>query len=64
MHWEYKTTRLDFRGFLGPNPEAGTFDEELNTWGSEGWELVSTVPIPARPAGVSAVMLIFKRPSA
>lgn len=63
MRWEYKSTRLDFAGFLGSEVHTSTLDQELNRWGAEGWELVNTNPLTGTRSRMS-MLCVFKRPIA
>jgi len=40
-YWEYKTLEFDTKGFVGGILDVSYFNEMLNRYGSEGWELVS-----------------------
>jgi hypothetical protein len=39
--WEYKTIKFKTDGFLGGKINEEQFEEELNRFGYDGWELVS-----------------------
>jgi hypothetical protein len=52
MKWEYQVHTIEFFDLIG-------ISEALNSWGSEGWELV-TVAINATHDGRTVLML--KRP--
>lgn len=62
--WEY----LSFRFRMD---ELGNFQDKLDSFGSQGWELVSLVPIETKSVGVfdsgsatSHLLAVFKRPKA
>jgi len=66
-NFEYKTV------FLTPEPkikglklvgiEEEKFENELNKFAAEGWELISCVPIATGYGSTSGVISIFKRPA-
>ena len=63
-NWEYKTIRLAVhQGWGGSKGTMNTaqIDEQLNTFGSDGWELVAAFDTE-HTAGTSAVFCMLKRP--
>ena len=63
VSWEYKTLRLDVdQGWGGSKGTMNTaqIDERLNTFGSDGWELVAAFDTE-HTAGTSAVFCMLKR---
>ena len=42
QYWEYKSIKVNTKGFSGGILESEEFDAELNRLGLSGWELVST----------------------
>lgn len=62
QYWEYKTIKVNTKGFRGGILETKEFDEELNRLGLSGWELVSTF-VTAMDHGTSReAVAVFKRP--
>ncbi len=53
--WEYQVSYLD------PGLDARLTRDDLDGWGSEGWELVAVLPQESRLAGISYAA-VFKRP--
>jgi len=60
--WEYRIVNHDERGLDNPKNarQRQAQLEELNAMGSEGWELVSAVPIMDMD-GLAEVRYVFKR---
>jgi hypothetical protein len=54
--WEYHVE--DFGGIIKSEPKKEDFQALLNTWGEEGWEVVSAV----YSTGTTRLRLIAKRP--
>ncbi len=44
MRWEYKTLKFKKRSFFSGALNADELNQELNTLGRDGWELVSVCP--------------------
>lgn len=69
MRWEYKVVALSglmTKGFLkggGQIPESA-LTEQMNSLGSDGWELVSTFTTAIGYGATNSVALILKRPLA
>ncbi|MDR0957772.1 MAG: DUF4177 domain-containing protein [Clostridiales bacterium] len=40
-NFEYKTVLLKTGGFFGEKIDSSDFNERLNSYGKEGWELIS-----------------------
>ncbi|MEK3732655.1 MULTISPECIES: DUF4177 domain-containing protein [Paenibacillus] len=58
--WEYKTLKYRTGGFFGGNVKEEDFEEELNRYGMDGWELVSC--FDTNMSGQSRdVIVVFKR---
>ncbi|MEZ0611538.1 DUF4177 domain-containing protein [Fibrella sp. WM1] len=62
--WEYLSFRFQM-------DELGDFQDKLNGFGEQGWELISLVPIETKSVGVfdsgsatSHILATFKRPKA
>jgi hypothetical protein len=64
QHWEYKIHVLKGRDVVSSAPASiEQVHRELADLGRDGWELHSTQPIEGE-RGMSALLLIFKRPAA
>lgn len=59
--WEYKTIKFKTGGFLGGKIDTEELDYELNTYGSEGWELVSSFDTSKNQGESRDIIVIFKR---
>jgi hypothetical protein len=54
--WEYRVE--DFGGIIKSEPKKEDFQALLNTWGEEGWEVISAV----YSTGTTRLRMIAKRP--
>lgn len=61
--WEYKTIKIQLKGFQGGILEVEDFDYELNKLGSQGWELVSSFSTNAAQGYGREAIAVFKRGS-
>ena len=59
--FEYKTLFTDAKGAFGGKVDKNAFQQELNELGSQGWELVSTIPTAQSYGSTRWVISIFKR---
>ncbi len=59
--YEYRTLFTDAKGVLGGKVIRGTFQNELNEYGLQGWELVSTVAAAQSYGSTRWIISIFKR---
>ena len=59
--WEYRTIKMQTKGFTGGILETQSFDAELNKLGSEGWELVSSFGTNQSYGQTREVIAVFKR---
>ena len=59
--FEYRTLFTDAKGVLGGKVDRGTFQNELNEYGLQGWELVSTVAAAQSYGSTRWIISIFKR---
>jgi hypothetical protein len=59
--WEYRTVKLHTGGFLGGKVDDVELQEQLNAYGFDGWELVSTFDTSLSQGGSREIILIFKR---
>lgn len=59
--WEYKTIKYKTIGFLGGKVDEEQFEETLNQYGFDGWELVSCFDTSNSQGQSSDVIIVFKR---
>lgn len=59
--YEYKTTVIDAKGFLGGKIDATEFNQSLNEMGQEGWELVETTSSNQSYGSTRYIICVFKR---
>ena len=62
MKWEYKTVKVDTKGFGGGKFDNDSFEQILNGLGQQGWELVSTFDTNQVHGASRHVIAILKRP--
>jgi hypothetical protein len=60
--WQYKTIKLETKGFMGGVLDINVFDEKLNLLGEQGWELVTSFDTNMSQGGSRDVIATFKRP--
>ena len=64
MKWEYKTATMEPKGWLKSKVDSQKTDALLNKLGSQGWELVSVLPL-AQNMGYAgktgSIAFMFKR---
>jgi hypothetical protein len=60
--WEYKTIKFFTKGFFtGGKLDLKEFDNELNTMGSQGWDLISCFDTSQHQGSSKEVICVFKR---
>lgn len=59
--WEYKTIKVELKGFLGGILKTEDFDYELNRLGEQGWELISCFSTNAAEGYSRDAIAVFKR---
>ena len=59
--WEYQTLQLEATGFMGGIINMEEFRAQLNSMGSQGWELVSCFDTNMNQGQTRYVIAIFKR---
>lgn len=59
--WEYRTIKVQTKGFSGGILEIQNFDTELNRMGVEGWELISCFDTNQSYGQTREVIAVFKR---
>lgn len=62
--WEYKTLKIatDFGFFSGTDFDVNQLEQQLNSHGNEGWELVSFFTVEKVKGGSKFVVGVMKRP--
>ncbi|USB31803.1 DUF4177 domain-containing protein [Paenibacillus sp. YPG26] len=60
-NWEYRTIKFKTGGFLGGKIDEQEFQDELNTHGQEGWELVSCFDTSQTEGASRYIIVVFKR---
>ena len=64
MKWEYKTMKLQAKGFTGGKFDEVKLDQMMNELGAQGWELVAGFDTNKGYGETRDVVIIFKRQSA
>ncbi|WP_195575232.1 DUF4177 domain-containing protein [Paenibacillus sp. 1001270B_150601_E10] len=59
--WEYRTLKYATGGFLGGKIDEQEFQDELNEFGSQGWELVSCFDTSQSQGASRDIIVVFKR---
>lgn len=59
--WEYKTIKVETKGFSGGILQTENFEYELNIMGAQGWELVSCFDTNQSYGASREVVAVFKR---
>ncbi|WIV20340.1 DUF4177 domain-containing protein [Paenibacillus polygoni] len=59
--WEYKTMKYKTGGFLGGKVDTEEFEQELNEYGLDGWEIVSCFDTSISQGASKDVIVVFKR---
>lgn len=63
MKWEYKTIKFGTSGwFLGGKLDESEFNNTLNQFGREQWELINVFDTNTRQGETRDVVAVFKRP--
>jgi hypothetical protein len=63
--WEYIAQAINISSFFTVGKvDPKVFNDTLNWYGAQGWELVSTFDTAGSTGGTTTVVLIFKRPRA
>jgi len=59
--WEYKTLKFMTGGFFGGKVDEEELELELNRYGADGWELVSTFDTSQSQGASREIIVVFKR---
>ena len=62
MKWEYKTIKIESKGFSGGLFDQDTFERMMNELGQQGWELVNVFDTNQAYGASRYIIGIFKRP--
>ena len=62
--YEYKTFIYDTKGLWGGIVDVNQFQNELNTFGNDGWELISSISTTQSQGASKSIVCIFKRKKA
>ena len=61
MKFEYKLVQHKAKGFLGGKVDINKMTDEYNTYGKDGWELVSVMDTNKSYGESNLVIAVFKR---
>ncbi|WP_312887184.1 DUF4177 domain-containing protein [Clostridium lacusfryxellense] len=59
--WEYTSIKVESKGFMGGILDISNFDNELNNFGEQGWELVSCFSTTQDGGKCREIVAVFKR---
>lgn len=59
--FEYKAVIYDTKGFWGGNVNESQLENQLNSLGNEGWEMVSCTSTNQSYGSSKSIVCIFKR---
>lgn len=59
--WEYRSIKVETKGFMGGILDTYDFDSKLNDLGEQGWELVSCFATHAGNGTTREVIAVLKR---
>ena len=59
--WEYTSIKVEAKGFMGGILDISHFDNELNNFGEQGWELVSCFSTAQDGGKSREIVAVFKR---
>ncbi len=62
QQWEYKTIDFKTKGVLGGLLDLRDFNDALNEYGENGWELVNCFDTNQSYGSSRTVVAVFKRP--
>ncbi len=63
IRWEYKSLIVGTHGiFAGGRADGGEIEQELNSLGAKGWELVSAYSTQQAEGRTRDMVMILKRP--
>lgn len=59
--WEYKTVKIETKGFLGGIVDTNVLDALLNQYGQQGWNLMSVFDTNSYQGASREIVVVFKR---
>ena len=59
--YEYKTIIFETKGMFGGKIDADSFNQELNGFGRDGWNLVEAIASNQDLGSTARIICIFKR---
>ncbi len=59
--WEYKTLKYKTGGFLGGKVNEEEFEDLLNSYGIDGWELISCFDTSVHQGQSGDIIAVMKR---
>ncbi len=59
--WEYRTLKIDTSGIMGGKIDEVSLDQQMNSLGMDGWELVAAFDTNRAEGASRHVLAIFKR---
>ncbi|MCC3374866.1 DUF4177 domain-containing protein [Cohnella sp. REN36] len=59
--WQYQTLKYKTGGWMGGKVNEQEFQDELNRYGAEGWELVSCFDTSISQGASRDIIVVFKR---
>lgn len=62
MNYQYKTVKIQTTGLRGGEIDTDDLDDLLNSFGSNGWELVNAFDTSTANGASKYVVAIFKQP--
>lgn len=62
LQWAYTTAKYETGGFLGGKVDEGELSDLLNSYGIQGWELVSCFDTSLHQGKSRDIICVFKRP--
>ena len=61
MNWEYKTIKLEAKGFMGGKLDEKELDALMNELGEQGWEISAAFDTNMQAGTTRDAIIIFKR---
>lgn len=61
MNYQYKTVKIQTTGLRGGEIDTEDLDDLLNSFGSQGWELVNVFDTSTANGASKYIVAIFKR---
>ena len=61
VQWEYKSVKVAVQSWMGSDVNTVALDDEFNTLGERGWEMVAAVELSAQGGAARQIGAVFKR---